>query len=108
MKNQRTLLLYMLTLLLSAIAVPADAQQRQDALYIFRNDGQFNAFFYGDIQRICYSNIDTLGVAHDDFVVQEVWALDIVYPSPSRPSTPCPSSHPRTKSRPTSSVPTSR
>ena len=82
MKNQRTLLLYMLTLLLSAIAVPADAQQRQDALYIFRNDGQFNAFFYGDIQRICYSNIDTLGVAHDDFVVQEVWALDTVYRIP--------------------------
>lgn len=82
MKNQRTLLLYMLTLLLSAIAVPADAQQRQDALYIFRNDGQFNAFFYGDIQRICYSNIDTLGVAHDDFVVQEVWALDTVFRIP--------------------------
>ena len=60
----------------------AQAQQRQDALYIFRNDGQFNAFFYGDIQRICYSNIDTLGVAHDDFVVQEVWALDTVYRIP--------------------------
>lgn len=82
MKNQRTLLLYMLTLLLSAITVPADAQQRQDALYIFRNDGQFNAFFYGDIQRICYSKIDTLGVEHDDFVVQEVWALDTVFRIP--------------------------
>ena len=81
MKNLRTLL-YMLTLLLSAIAVPADAQQRQDALYIYRNDGQFNAFFYGDIQRICYSKIDTLGIEHDDFVVQEVWALDTVFRIP--------------------------
>ena len=81
MKNLRTLL-YMLTLLLSAIAVPADAQQRQDALYIYRNDGRFNAFFYGDIQRICYSKIDTLGIEHDDFVVQEVWALDTVFRIP--------------------------
>ena len=34
----------------------------QDALYIFRNDGGFNAFFFADIQRIEYSKIDTLGV----------------------------------------------
>jgi len=82
MKNLRTLLIYTLTLLLSAVAIPADAQQRQDALYIFRNDGQFNAFFYGDISRICYSKIDTLGVEHDDYVTQEVWALDTVYRIP--------------------------
>ena len=82
MKHFTRTLLYMLTLLLSAIAMPADAQQRQDALYIFRNDGQFNAFFYGDIQHICYSKIDTLGVEHDDFVTQEVWALDTIYRIP--------------------------
>lgn len=75
MKNFTRTLLYMLTLLLSAIAMPADAQQRQDALYIFRNDGQFNAFFYGDIDHICYSKIDTLGVEQPDYVVQEVYAL---------------------------------
>ena len=62
--------------------LPVSAQQTQDALYIFRNDGEFNAFFFGDIDRIEYSKIDTLGVEQADYVVQEVWALDTVYRIP--------------------------
>ena len=58
--------------------LPVSAQANQDALYIFRNDGQFNAFFFGDIDRIEYSKIDTLGVEQADYVVQEVYALDTV------------------------------
>ena len=49
---------------------PANAQQTQDALYIFRNDGGFNAFF------------DTLGVEQSDYVVQEVYALDSCFRIP--------------------------
>lgn len=82
MKNFRTLFIYMLSLLLSAVVTSVDAQQRQDALYIFRNDGQFNAFFYGDIDRICYSKTDTLGVEQPDYVVQEVYALDTLFRIP--------------------------
>ena len=62
--------------------LPVSAQQTQDALYIFRNDGEFNAFFFGDIDRIDYSKVDTLGVEQADYVVQEVWALDTVYRIP--------------------------
>ena len=69
-------------LLLAALGLPASAQRAQDALYIFRNDGQFNAFFWGDIQRFAYSKVDTLGVEHDDYVVQEVYALDSVFRIP--------------------------
>ena len=70
-------------LLLTALGLPtASAQQTQDALYIFRNDGQFNAFFWGDIQRFAYSKVDTLGIEHDDYVVQEVYALDSVFRIP--------------------------
>ena len=62
MKTKATLL-YLLTLLLTVFSVqPVQAQAVQDALYIFRNDGKFDAFFYGDIKRIEYSKIDTLGV----------------------------------------------
>ena len=63
---------------------PTSAQQKNDqnALYIFRNDGVFNAFFYADIDRIEYSKIDTLGVEQDDFVVQEVYALDSCFRIP--------------------------
>ena len=60
----------------------ASAQQTQDALYIYRNDGGFNAFFFGDIHHIEYSKIDTLGVEQDDYVVQEVYALDTLYRIP--------------------------
>ena len=58
------------------------AQATQDALYIFRNDGQFNAFFWGDIERFEYSKIDTLGVEHEDYVVQEIYALDTLFRIP--------------------------
>lgn len=74
--------LFFIALMSVAYALPIAAQQAQDALYIFRNDGQFNAFFYGDIERFEYSRVDTLGAEHDDYVVQEVYALDSVFRIP--------------------------
>ena len=68
--------------LLSVQDIMAAKEARQDALYIFRNDGGFEFFFYGDIDRISYSKIDTAGVEQPDYVVQEVWALDTVYRIP--------------------------
>lgn len=75
--------LYILVAILGMLNIqPAAAQEVQDALYIFRNDGGFNAFFFADIQRIEYSKIDTLGVEQDDYVVQEVYALDSCFRIP--------------------------
>ena len=79
MKRYLSLLVAMLAMF---SVLPVSAQQTQDALYIFRNDGEFNAFFFGDIDRIEYSKVDTLGVEQADYVVQEVWALDTVYRIP--------------------------
>lgn len=82
MKTRRTLL-YILTAVLSVFGVQtAGAQTAQDALYIFRNDGKFNAFFYGDIDHIEYSMVDTLGKTQKDYVVQEIYALDSVFRIP--------------------------
>ncbi|MBE6260986.1 MAG: hypothetical protein E7107_09245 [Prevotella sp.] len=79
----RHILLYVLTLLLSVAGIQSvQAQVSQDALYIFRNDGGFNAFFYEDIDHIEYSKIDTLGVEQTDYVVQEVYAHDTIYRIP--------------------------
>lgn len=61
---------------------PTHAQQTQDALYVFRNDGQFNGFWYDEIEKICYSKIDTLGVEQADYVVQEVYVPDSVFRIP--------------------------
>ena len=66
----------------SSIFNELHAQAEQDALYIFRNDGQFNAFFFSDIDRFEYSKIDTLGVEHDDYVTQEIHAMDSVFRIP--------------------------
>ena len=75
--------LCILTAVLALFSIqPAAAQEVQDALYIFRNDGGFNAFFYADIDRIEYSKIDTLGVEQSDYVVQEVYALDSCFRIP--------------------------
>ena len=75
--------LLVLAAVLSMLGIQtASAQQKQDALYIYRNDGGFNGFFFADIERIEYSKIDTLGVEQDDYVVQEVYALDTLYRIP--------------------------
>lgn len=74
---------YILAALLMALASQSvQAQAEQNALYIYRHDGQFNAFFFGDIDHFEYSCIDTLGVEHDEYVVQEIYALDSVYRIP--------------------------
>ncbi|MBR1668465.1 MAG: hypothetical protein IJ693_09325 [Bacteroidaceae bacterium] len=65
------------------IALGAQAQTAsQDALYIFRNDGGFNAFFYADIDSMRYSKVDTLGIERGDYIVQEIFALDTLYRIP--------------------------
>ena len=56
--------------------------QTQDALYIFRNDGKFNFFFFGEITGFDYSRIDTLGVEQEDYVVQEIYTADTCYRIP--------------------------
>lgn len=74
--------LALFTIHCSLFTTAAHAQETQDALYIYRNDGKFHGFFYSDIVRIAYSNIDTLGIEHDDIVVQEIYALDSVFRIP--------------------------
>jgi len=77
--------LYIIVTILGMLNIqPAEAQQKNDqnALYIFRNDGGFNAFFFADIERIEYSKIDTLGHEQSDYVVQEIYAMDSIFRIP--------------------------
>ena len=83
----KTSTLFKYTLAIAAailFSLPTEAQEKNDqnALYIFRNDGGFNAFFFADIEHIEYSKTDTLGIEHDDYVTQEVYALDSVFRIP--------------------------
>lgn len=56
--------------------------QAQDAFYIYRNDGDFNGFFYDEIVRMGYSKFDLDSVEHDVFVVQEIETADSLYRIP--------------------------
>ena len=73
----------LIVLFLVAGSLPLCAQDKhQRALYNYRNDGEFNAFLDIDVDSITYSCIDTLGVEHDEVVVQEVWTSDSLYRIP--------------------------
>ena len=82
MKNRRYILSLLLLLVSAFNLMPANAQQNQYAIYNYRNDGDFNAWLNIDVDSITYSCIDTLGVEHDDVIVQEVWTPDSVYRIP--------------------------
>ncbi|MBR0272729.1 MAG: hypothetical protein IJQ59_01385 [Bacteroidaceae bacterium] len=63
---------------------PAHAQTIEDgeAFYIYRNDGDFNGFFYDQVQEMRYSKIDLEGVEHEEYVIQEVLTSDSLYRIP--------------------------
>ena len=59
-----------------------NAQTIGDAFYVYRNDGQFNAFFRDEVQRIDYSYEDADGNRYDEIVTQLVYTADSVYKIP--------------------------
>lgn len=54
----------------------------QDAFYVYRNDGDFNGFFYDEVIRMGYSKFDLDSVEYDVFVVQEIETKDSLYRIP--------------------------
>jgi len=80
MKTTHSVYKYVLALI---IAMTATQQlQAQDAFYIYRNDGDFDGFFYDRIVRMGYSKIDLEGEEHDVYVVQEIETSDSLYRIP--------------------------
>lgn len=58
--------------------VPANAQT-PEAFYIYQNDGNFDGFFFDEVESIRYSKKDTLGFDHSKFVSQEIVTADSTY-----------------------------
>lgn len=54
----------------------------QDAFYVYRNDGDFNGFFYDQVIRMGYSKVDLDSVEHDIYVIQEIETADSLYRIP--------------------------
>lgn len=71
-----------LLLILCANLIIGFAQQRKNAIYIYRNDGKFNAFFNEEVDSMRTSRIDLDSIEHEDFVIQEIWTSDSTYRIP--------------------------
>ena len=66
----------------AAIALSGFAQTIGEAFYIYRNDGQFNAFFRDEVISIEYSYEDAEGNTYDEIVTQIVNTADSIYKIP--------------------------
>ena len=58
------------------------AQSENDAIYIYRNDGQFNAFFDARVDSITCSHYDADSIWHSDWQMQVVYTSDSIYRIP--------------------------
>ncbi|MCD8235576.1 MAG: hypothetical protein LUD00_02745 [Prevotellaceae bacterium] len=72
-------LIFTLSLLVTVIA---EALAQNDAMYVYRNDGEINAFLKSDVDSVVYSQLDVDSLVHSGYVVQEVWTVDSVYRIP--------------------------
>ena len=70
--------------LLAAILMLSAMQtvQAQEAFYIYRNDGNFNGFFFNEVERMGFSKFDLDSIEHDVFVIQEIQTADSLYRIP--------------------------
>ena len=71
---------YTVVAILLLMTVPT--LQAQDAFYIYRNDGNFDGFFFDEVERMSYSKFDLDSVEHDVYVVQEIQTVDSLYRIP--------------------------
>ncbi len=70
---------FVLACILMITSINICAQQNNQALYLYRNDGDFNAFFLNEVDSIVYSQYDLDSVMYDYDVVQEIHTTDSVY-----------------------------
>lgn len=71
-----------LIILMAAVTFSGMAQNVGDALYVFRNDGEFHAFLSDEIESMEYSYEDADGNVYDEVVTQVITTPDSVYKIP--------------------------
>ncbi len=71
-----------LSVLVLFVAIVTGAAAQNDAVYIYRNDGTFNAFFKDEIDSITYSHYGTDSLYHREWEMQVVYTQDSVYRIP--------------------------
>ena len=71
-----------LSLFMLFLSIAGIAQNIGEAFYIYRNDGQFNAFFRDEVDSIAYSYFDADSIFYEEIVMQVVYTADSVYRIP--------------------------
>lgn len=71
-----------LVIIIAVFTLLTSSVYADNAIYIYRNDGNFNAFFDSEIDSISYSATDTSGVVHPHHVTQLVHTPDSLYRIP--------------------------
>ncbi len=68
---------------LSLFTSPAMAQiEDGKAFYVYRNDGDFNGFFYDQVQEMRLSKFDLDSIEHEEYVIQDIVTTDSIYRIP--------------------------
>jgi len=75
----RSIFVFILYSLSAAVFTPIKAQE---AFYIYRNDGDFNGFFYDEVIEMRQSKIGVDSIEYDRWVTQEVVLADTIYRIP--------------------------
>src|SRR5574344_1690928 len=70
---------FLICILFSVFSTPLVAQE---AFYIYRNDGDFNGFFYDEVVEMRYSKIGFDSIEHDNYIMVEVELADTTYRIP--------------------------
>lgn len=70
------------TLMVALETIAGMSQTIGEAFYIYRNDGQFNAFFRNEVDSIAYSYFDVDSVFYNEVVMQVVYTADSIYRIP--------------------------
>lgn len=71
-----------LVIIIAVFTLLSSSVYADNAIYIYRNDGNFNAFFDSEIDSLSYSVVDTSGVVHPHHVTQLVHTPDSLYRIP--------------------------
>lgn len=69
----------LLSLFAFLVVVTGTAQTISEAFYVYRNDGEFNAFLREEVDSIGYSNYDADSLYYDEIVSQVVYTADSTY-----------------------------
>ena len=71
-----------LSIILATFSLIGIAQTIGEAFYIYRNDGNFNAFYRDEIDSMAYSNYDVDSVLYNEVVTQVIYTQDSIYRIP--------------------------